>query len=458
MGTSKNSNLLTCCRQKRPVLMPVFFMLIISFFSAIANATNGIVSSCITQQKNNKKKFIGIASIADFSGSVMVRRNGQWTLLKQKHASLFNNDKVVTSEGRATLLVNDCAILELDKYSHLKIQQNSKSAGSSPQKRFRLLIGSLIYTSAKRSSSFLATLESPSTVVDFQGESISLGVNSKGTHGILAKGKWKITGDLIQTKPPMVKKKEADTDQVLLASREALAKKNDADRASAKLTASENIKNEVLAAQAKARSVIAFAREELLAAERMKKNASSQVRAMARKEAAKARNSLKQANKALKMANKAIQAVRAGKRKTARARKNASFKLADVAMKGYLKKIPVQQGTETDTLRMTGISIDRTMVIATGDLNGTMASSGSAYETQNINTNALRMTGISVDQPLVFSTETLTGMMTGLDQVAYTTKEISTLPLKMTGISIEQPMVLRTNALSATFTIEGESP
>lgn len=410
--------------------------------------------NCPTQQSHTRNSAI-VATITKFSDQVIVRRAGKWVYLSKKKPHLYTNDKVVTRKGMASVEFSDCSTIKLMANSHLKLLGSEQTTHTSTTSiRTRILLGSLHYNS-KQSNSAALIVETPSSVINFQGKRLILGSHNRVTYGVKKGGKWAIKGSLKKQKPPQIKQAKADSNKLLqtaklAANRQAALLRLRKSRAGT----DRSLKGKIILTQIEANAILASAQEALQAAKAMQRNADSGVVASTRQVAISAKKAISLASKALKSTHEATKNDRTGKKKAAMKKIKMAKKLAHLALKTLQKDETVDSNSAISTaaLRMTGIAVTQPMVIQTAPIIASMPEQAlPAYSTIERSTQPLRMSGIATDQPMVIHTTVISATMSSANQAIYATVNLSTQPLRMTGITVEAPMVIQTTPLNARF-------
>ncbi len=135
-----------------------------------------------------------IATLAFFSGTVLVKTNGAWGALPRFGTLLYSGDKVVTQEGSALILFNDGTRVGLCKNSHVQIdvRQEKKAWFRTIRNRHQealLYMGQLFFDN--RQTDNLMHVLTPSFIGTVENGLGNLSINYKKENYILfEEGGW----------------------------------------------------------------------------------------------------------------------------------------------------------------------------------------------------------------------------------------------------------------------------
>lgn len=163
-----------------------------------------------------------IASLTDFSGTVLVKSRGQWGVEPTDNLPLYSQDKVVTRIGIATVTFNDGAVLEIKSNSNVLVQEREKEEGivgtiKVIERRIFLFLGKMFFKTGK--ADIETRFEAATAVIGIRGTSGTLSIAEDGTCWITFTegGAAHMIGAFIG-EPPPVPQAVADAHPVQLAS------------------------------------------------------------------------------------------------------------------------------------------------------------------------------------------------------------------------------------------------
>lgn len=139
-----------------------------------------------------------IGEITRVTGQVMVRTKGKWEEVTQAPHPLFNNDKVVTKQGRAELKFADGTVLKMDVDSNMSIVQKEEKGGvfkkASMTREVNVLVGN-VWFDVKLEKGGEMKFRTPTMVAAIRGTTGGLGSNVDGSStGGLTSGAWQTLG------------------------------------------------------------------------------------------------------------------------------------------------------------------------------------------------------------------------------------------------------------------------
>ncbi|HJX34672.1 MAG TPA: FecR domain-containing protein [Desulfatiglandales bacterium] len=125
-----------------------------------------------------------VARLSAFSGSVLIKSQGEWGVKPVEGLPLYSDDKIVTRAGLATITFDDGAVMELKNNSNLLIYKQEKEEGllrktRVVQRRLRLMVGKMLFKTGTSNSQNI--LETPTMVCGLRGTAGTLSIASDGT-------------------------------------------------------------------------------------------------------------------------------------------------------------------------------------------------------------------------------------------------------------------------------------
>jgi hypothetical protein len=78
-----------------------------------------------------------IAKLTSFSGTVLIKSQGEWGVQPQKDLPLYSDDKVVTKIGVATITFNDGAVMDIKANSNLLVKETGGGGVGEGSRRSR---------------------------------------------------------------------------------------------------------------------------------------------------------------------------------------------------------------------------------------------------------------------------------------------------------------------------------
>jgi hypothetical protein len=244
-----------------------------------------------------------VASLTEFSGTVIVQSKGDWGVKPGKGLPLYSMDKVVTRTGTAVVTFNDGAVVEIRANSNLLIEEQEKTG--SVTRNLRLLLGKVIFKTGVGSKT-QTNLQTPTSVAGLRGTAgtLSIGLDGKSYIQFTEGGMSYTVGDFISGVAKDVPAELADLNPAQRAAFVAAAAADQAKNAAE--AAQEGKISDPQAALAAAKAAEAAAIEAKAAAESMLNNADAGVRQQAQ-------SALDAATKALEAAQEAAKkAIEAG--------------------------------------------------------------------------------------------------------------------------------------------------
>jgi hypothetical protein len=236
-----------------------------------------------------------IASLTEFSGTVIVQSRGDWGVKPEKGLPLYSKDKVVTRTGTAVVTFNDGAVFEIRANTHLLIEEQKKT--STITRNVLLLLGKVLFKTGKGSST-QTHLQTPTAIAGLRGTAgtLSIGVDGRSYIQFTEGGTSYTVGDFISGVAKDVPLELADLNP---AQRAAFVAAAAADQAKNAAEASKEGKiSDPQAALASAKAAEAAALEAKNAAQLMLNNPSAEI-------AQQAKEAVKEAEKAIEAARKA---------------------------------------------------------------------------------------------------------------------------------------------------------
>ena len=125
-----------------------------------------------------------IAKLSAFSGTLLIKSQGEWGVEPSVDLPLYMDDKVVIKDGSATITFDDGAVMELKQNSNLHIYTKEKEGGLLQktrvvQRRFRLMLGKMLFKMGKSNNENI--LETPTMVCGLRGTAGTLSIAADGT-------------------------------------------------------------------------------------------------------------------------------------------------------------------------------------------------------------------------------------------------------------------------------------
>ena len=126
-----------------------------------------------------------VGKLSSFTGKVLIKSKGSWGVDPVVGLSLYSGDKIVTSQGSATITFDDGAVMEIKKNSNLTIEEHEKKKGffkkvTVIERRLRLMVGKLFFKTGKGPNKAETRLETPTMVCGLRG---TAGIISIGADG-----------------------------------------------------------------------------------------------------------------------------------------------------------------------------------------------------------------------------------------------------------------------------------
>jgi len=211
-----------------------------------------------------------IATLTDFSGTILIKSRGTWGIEPAKGLSLYSEDKVVTRTGSATITFSDGAILEIKSNSNLLIQESKKEKSFVGQvkvveRRVLLFLGKLFFRTGK--AEIETRFETATAVVGIRGTAGILSIDAKGrTYIKFTEGRAAyLLGDFIEGVAKDVPAELANQNSVQRATFVANAAADQVRRTKEKFSAGKVPQAQVdlakaIAYEATAREVLAYAK------------------------------------------------------------------------------------------------------------------------------------------------------------------------------------------------------
>jgi len=253
---------------------------------------------CITAPAFSAEK--AIAKLTSYSGTVLIKSQGNWGVKAEKDLPLYSDDKVVTKIGMATITFDDGAVMDLKANSNLLIRETTEEKGAggvagTAKRQLRLLLGKMMFQSGK-GTNVKTTLETTTFVCGLRGTAGTLSVDAAGqTYIQFTEGAGDSVGNFISGVASDVPTELANLNPAQRAVFVAVAAATQAAQVSEKLATGEVTNAD--AALASARAAEAGAIEAKAAAEAMLTNPSAIIQA--------------EATAAVIVANTAIEAAKA---------------------------------------------------------------------------------------------------------------------------------------------------
>jgi hypothetical protein len=243
-----------------------------------------------------------VAKLSAFSGTVLIKSQGEWGVEPKADLPLYSNDKVVTRNGSVTITFDDGSVMELKANSNLLIYTKEKTEGLLQktrvvERRLRLLIGKMMFKTGKSDTSNI--LETSTMVCGLRGTAGTLSIASDGTPYIqFSEGGTSYTiGDFISGIAADVPAELADMNPAQRAAFVAVAAADQAKNAAALAAQAAGTPEE---ARARAQAAYNAARAAELAAEEVKVQANILIASNPDPEV------IEQVNEAITQANTAI--------------------------------------------------------------------------------------------------------------------------------------------------------
>ena len=213
-----------------------------------------------------------IAKLSAFSGTLLIKSQGEWGVEPSVDLPLYMDDKVITKNGSATIAFDDGAVMELRANSNLHIYTKEKEGGLLKktrvvQRRFRLMLGKILFKTGTSNNENI--LETPTMVCGLRGTAGTLSIGADGTPYIqFTEGGASYTiGDFISGIAEDVPTELADLNPAQRAAFVAAAAADQAKNAAALAQAAAGTPQ---AAQAQAQAAYNAAKAAELAAEEVK--------------------------------------------------------------------------------------------------------------------------------------------------------------------------------------------
>ena len=124
-----------------------------------------------------------IATLTDFSGTVLINSRGSWGVEPRENLPLYSQDKVVTRIGNATITFNDGAVLEIENNSNLLIRENEEEKGlvkkaKTIKRHILLFLGNIFFKTGKEKIE--TRFEAATAVIGIRGTAGTLSIGSDG--------------------------------------------------------------------------------------------------------------------------------------------------------------------------------------------------------------------------------------------------------------------------------------
>lgn len=124
-----------------------------------------------------------IATLTDFSGTVLIKSQGQWAVEPRDNLPLYSQDKVVTRIGKAIITFYDGAVLEMKPNSNLLIQERERETGllgkaKIIERRVLLFLGKLFFKTGR--AEVETRFETSTAVIGIRGTAGILSISEDG--------------------------------------------------------------------------------------------------------------------------------------------------------------------------------------------------------------------------------------------------------------------------------------
>ena len=124
-----------------------------------------------------------IAMLTDFSGTVLIKSQGQWAVEPTANLPLYSQDRVVTRIGNAIITFYDGATLEMKANSNLLIQEREKDEGllgkaKIIERRVLLFLGKLFFRTGR--AKIETRFETATAVIGIRGTAGILSISQEG--------------------------------------------------------------------------------------------------------------------------------------------------------------------------------------------------------------------------------------------------------------------------------------
>lgn len=204
-----------------------FASFLVIFFSTPAFCANGV-----------------IATLTDFSGTVLIRSRGNWAVEPRENLPLYSQDAVVTRMGNATITFDDGAIIQVKSNSNLLIQEREKEEdffrrARVIERRVLLFLGKLFFRTGR--ARLDTRFETATAVVGIRGTEgwLSIDVNGQPYINFLKGGPAYTNGVFEEGVPKDVRAELADKNPIQIAAFVAKAAADQAERAAGRAAAGE---------------------------------------------------------------------------------------------------------------------------------------------------------------------------------------------------------------------------
>ena len=125
-----------------------------------------------------------IARLTNYSGTVLIKSQGNWGVQPKNGLLLYSQDRLVTrAASRATVIFNDGAVMAISSNSNLMIKEQTRTKGffkryTVIERRIRLLLGRLNFNTGQSKSQI--QLETPTAVAGLRGTAGVLSIGADG--------------------------------------------------------------------------------------------------------------------------------------------------------------------------------------------------------------------------------------------------------------------------------------
>jgi len=124
-----------------------------------------------------------IATLTDFSGTVLIKSLGSWGVEPRENLPFYSQDKVITRVGNATITFNDGAVLTIENNSNLLIRENEEAEGlirkaETLKRHILLFLGKMFFQTGKEKIE--TRFESATAVIGIRGTAGTLSIGADG--------------------------------------------------------------------------------------------------------------------------------------------------------------------------------------------------------------------------------------------------------------------------------------
>lgn len=185
-----------------------------------------------------------IAKLTSFSGTVLIKSQGEWGVEPEEGMPLYSDDKIVTRMGIATITFDDGAVMDIKANSNLLIRETEDSTGlagsiGAVKRRLRLLVGKMLFRSGKDTRTS-TTLETTTMVCGLRGTAGTLSIDAAGvTYLQFTEGGGDTVGNFIAGIAPDVPAELAELNEAQRAAIVAATAAQQAKQAALKLASGE---------------------------------------------------------------------------------------------------------------------------------------------------------------------------------------------------------------------------